>query len=179
MKPKIYATCKAGCQWETIHKDDFARIASHIEVQPYEPGKFRLEIGKEYVIYSDLSYMNNFAVEIYIDGFYGETASVAPFEPVKGDEYAKKFTFCLLHAELTSDGEISVVYDVNGERKTELLGAAYDSFSEQSLRVESATAVYEYNEHATVVIPGKEEVVEQITEECKAYVDEAILGGAW
>ena len=32
IKPKIYAPCKAGCEWETVHKDDFLKSASIVKV---------------------------------------------------------------------------------------------------------------------------------------------------
>lgn len=47
-KPKIYAHCEAGCEWETVHKSDFEKSAAFIEVPVGEDGFVALELGKTY-----------------------------------------------------------------------------------------------------------------------------------
>lgn len=48
-KPRIYANCKAGCLWETIHREEFERSAAIVAVKK-EYGVFRLEPKKTYRI---------------------------------------------------------------------------------------------------------------------------------
>lgn len=48
--PKIYATCKAGCLWETVHRSELEKIASIVKVLPNEGGAYTLDIGKKYKI---------------------------------------------------------------------------------------------------------------------------------
>lgn len=47
-KPKIYATCSAGCLWETIHKDDFEKSAAYILLYHGSGGTVELSAGKDY-----------------------------------------------------------------------------------------------------------------------------------
>ncbi len=50
-KPRIYATCPAGCLWETVHYEDFAKISGYV-AQPIVNGvatllplkKYRIEV---------------------------------------------------------------------------------------------------------------------------------------
>lgn len=44
-KPKIYATCPAGCLWETVHKDDLNELAYCVK-QVVGGGKYGLVVGK-------------------------------------------------------------------------------------------------------------------------------------
>lgn len=37
-KPRIYSHCKAGCQWETVHKSDFRSITVSIAAYKWVQG---------------------------------------------------------------------------------------------------------------------------------------------
>ena len=52
-KPRIWANCKAGCAWETIHKSDFDKVATLIKQTPDENGRVYLEFGKKYKVFAD------------------------------------------------------------------------------------------------------------------------------
>lgn len=56
-KPKIYANCKAGCSWETVHKDDFQRSAAFIRQDVIDNGTFKeyhLEAGQTVILKGDI-----------------------------------------------------------------------------------------------------------------------------
>lgn len=56
-KPKIYANCKAGCLWETVHKDDFQRSAAFIRQSVEDNGYFKefyLEAGQTCIVKGDI-----------------------------------------------------------------------------------------------------------------------------
>lgn len=56
-KPKIYANCKAGCLWETVHKDDFQRSAGFIRQNVTDNGTFKeftLEAGQTCILKGDI-----------------------------------------------------------------------------------------------------------------------------
>ena len=48
--PNIYGRCKAGCEWETIHRSEFEALATNIELEPDVKGYYKLEKGKMYEI---------------------------------------------------------------------------------------------------------------------------------
>jgi hypothetical protein len=48
-KPKIYAYCKAGCPWETAHKDDLKSLASQFKATTAR-GKAEVDIGIKYKV---------------------------------------------------------------------------------------------------------------------------------
>ena len=50
-KPKIYGTCKAGCRWETIHKQDFEDAQPFVRINPNTDGIYELKKGIKYKIY--------------------------------------------------------------------------------------------------------------------------------
>ena len=102
--PKIYATCRAGCQWETIHRDEFANAATYTPVYPTEGGAFQLEVGKEYKIFADErgsgAWMGIITVGDYSLGIIK-----------KADKYANSYTFRVL--EFAAD---HLVYEIDGVR---------------------------------------------------------------
>lgn len=56
-KPKIYAHCKAGCLWETVHKDDFQRSAGFIRKNVEDNGTYKefiLEAGQTAILKGDI-----------------------------------------------------------------------------------------------------------------------------
>lgn len=56
-KPSIYANCKAGCSWETVHKDDFLRSAAFIRQNVTDNGSFKefyLEAGQTVILKGDI-----------------------------------------------------------------------------------------------------------------------------
>ena len=54
-KPKIWANCKAGCAWETVHYSDFMKSASYIK-RSLNNGAGVMDIGTKYRIKSATKY---------------------------------------------------------------------------------------------------------------------------
>lgn len=62
-KPKIYANCKAGCSWETVHKDDFQRSAAFIRQNVIDNGtskEFILKEGQTVILKGDIIHETGF-----------------------------------------------------------------------------------------------------------------------
>lgn len=56
-KPKIYANCKAGCLWETVHKDDWQSSAGFIRQDVTDNGTYKeyiLEAGQTVILKGDI-----------------------------------------------------------------------------------------------------------------------------
>lgn len=51
-KPQIYGNCKAGCLWETVHKEDFLSSAAMAEIGVDEYGLVEVDPFKKYKIHS-------------------------------------------------------------------------------------------------------------------------------
>lgn len=150
-KPSIYANCKAGCSWETVHKDDFLRSASHIRQSMSEDGRYYLEKGKEYKIFVQKG-ASVFAVKFdYTHSTAGSQVYV--IERANGDAYADSFTFKLLDITYdTSRNSIALVYDFAGIRKTEWIADLSSTWIEgKCLYVEGVEKVLLHNSDAEIV----------------------------
>ena len=53
-KPRIYATCKAGSEWETIHREEFEDAQPNVRIIANSEGNFELEKGFKYKIFKAL-----------------------------------------------------------------------------------------------------------------------------
>lgn len=149
--PKIKATCAAGCLWETIHRSEFERSASIVELAV--DGDFTPEVGKTYVIKNTKStdgwgftisqtYMNNMSME-FSDGIALPTY----------DKYANGIKFKYCGAEETS-GIVRGIYDINGTRYTQEFDAdGLDKLDNPT--ISGATNIYLINEDATVTVVGE------------------------
>ena len=49
-KPKIYAKCKSGCEWETIHRSEFEELIGKVELQPTSEGYYNLPFENKYEV---------------------------------------------------------------------------------------------------------------------------------
>lgn len=63
-KPKIYATCKAGCLWETIHRSEFEKAMPYIPIAIPESGEVFLEVGSNYQLFKQTSYVTTWGMTI-------------------------------------------------------------------------------------------------------------------
>lgn len=146
-KPRIYAHCDAGCNWETIHRDEFLRSASHVEIYPNQNGFWNLVIGKTYKIFADKDENGAFAFELRIDYFGGSYY----VKTATNDKYADYFIFTLLEYSNNDDGGITLVYEIEGNRYTETIDSANVYAADGYIILYGANTVYMYNADATVV----------------------------
>lgn len=167
-KPRIFANCKAGCLWETVHKDDLLQIASHFELPLNEDGTFYCELGKEYKIFAPQT-DGIFActVELLYEGVGGFTSSHNIATPTN-DEYAESFVFRLLKYEAGTSGVIKLAYEMGGQRYEETISGLTVAgvLSENYLKITGATRVLLYNNGEML------SVFEDITEAKEAALKE-------
>lgn len=152
-KPKIHATCKAGCLWETVHKDDFDASASHIKQYIDESGKAFLIVDKEYKIFSSKDENNQFTCNVifsYNDNGVTKTHTITHENE---DKYAESFVFRLLEASVSADAtSITIVYEIAGIRYAETIsGTKLSLIAENYIHVFGATKVLQYNANAQII----------------------------
>lgn len=188
-KPKIFATCEAGCLWETVHKDDFMRSASIVRHYPNESGTFVLEPEYKYKIKNantgdgtGMMFMSS--ITLYPAGsdktYTDYQADLPIFEDVPFYKYADGTTFRVLDIKVSRRGPTpdtltayaTVIYEVDGIQKEFTAysqdddGLGYfdsiDNFENISLviYVAGATDVFVYNEDAEILLDTTEAVKE-------------------
>jgi hypothetical protein len=113
-KPSIYATCKAGCQWETVHKDDFLRSASIAEVPLNGATSYLIEVGKKYQ-FELVDGVNAYTDILKIKHDFNET--LIAFQDEGVDKYKKRHTIEVV-AVVPNDDVITLAYDIDGHRET-------------------------------------------------------------
>ena len=159
-KPIIYATCPAGCLWETVHKSDIEYIASHIEVG--KDGEYHyLESGKEYKIFCSVSSVDlSFSASVGL--LYNlpndtDPLKFATLKVTNEDEYADGFVFKVLQSDSSYNDDniasVRIVYEANGVRHIDIFnvngnGAGY---AVPKLAVSGATSVFFCNNQAQLV----------------------------
>ena len=141
--PKIFGTCPAGCQWETIHRSEFEKSASLIKQHPQENGKWLLEIGKEYKIFAPKT-EDGTAFDCNLNGFDNSRE----FETPCNDKFANSFIFKALGWDLPADGLNVFYYEYNSVRYAVVARFVSEYFP--SCEVSGATEVYLYNADATI-----------------------------
>lgn len=67
-KPRIYAFCKAGSEWETIHREEFEDAQPNVRIIANSEGKFELEKGFKYKIFKNDTTNNNWGLTLKING---------------------------------------------------------------------------------------------------------------
>jgi hypothetical protein len=130
-KPNIFAYCKAGCPWETVHRDEFEKSAAYIKQYPYGDG-YTLEAGKTYrinTIHNSNEFVGFWAFSLTImarwnTGGVWETVEKIVTLP-EFDTYAQSVTirFHEIYNTIMNvpQTHISCQYDLNDERKLEIL----------------------------------------------------------
>lgn len=157
-KPKIYANCKAGCLWETVHKDDFDRSATWLKQYPDENNVYELPPVKNYKIVSPVSSDAYSCVVSLLYSHLGSQFSheftISEFDPYRSYFY---FEILSMTTGSTDGGEkMSIVYEVNGNRYLyeEVEATGYYDFSSAKLKITGATAVYGFNDDASITGNG-------------------------
>ena len=156
-KPKVYSTCKAGCEWETVHKEDFEKSAAYIPVNWSEnEGNYYLSSVKEYKIFAPKNADNNFTCSIvykYKDNGVLQNHAIAW---TNADKYADSFVFRLLEV-IYGATEITLVYEIAGKRYAEtIMGTALSLLASDYLNINGATKVLIFNAEAEVVCRGEQ-----------------------
>lgn len=145
-KPRIYATCKAGCQWETVHKDDLLQIISHFQEPIEQDGHSVLALGKEYKIFADKTNDTDFDCSLEFHYKSGSMETTYDIAIENSDEYAVSFNFRLLDAKLTNSSTITLVYEMAGTRYTETItGSNLSLMNTIEVILRGANEVYRYN----------------------------------
>lgn len=162
-KPKIYGTCPAGCLWETVHKSDFLKSATFVEVAVVN-GSCTVDGFGKYRIHSAQGETGGYyAAKIYLmDGAWATPMAPLATFTVEFDELRSYFDFELLAATVdddptTSVTDLKVVYEVNGDRKTVYYSG---SCAEPLLLITGADRVYRYNDGTIEAVDGVSPTVE-------------------
>lgn len=157
-KPKIHATCKAGCLWETIHKSDFEKSASHVIQYANDNGNYVFELGKEYKIFAPKNAENQFTCSVIFA--YSENGANKTHEITftNYDQYEEYFTFRLLEAIKNSESEIKIVYEIAGLRYAEgISGTNLTLLTKDYCYVSGASEVLLFNVDATITLEPSED----------------------
>jgi hypothetical protein len=147
-KPKIFASCKAGCLWETVHKDDFEKSASLIRQYPQEDedGSYLLEVGKEYkAIDTDHIKPAEFLAWLSVDVLATSGAIEKHYilnRPSNPDIYSNSFVFKVLGIEAEA-----IIYEFCGVRYSY---SASGAVRIGAIRLDWAGELYLYNSDATI-----------------------------
>lgn len=181
-KPRINAFCDAGCKWETVHKADFMKSASHVPVLVNADGNYYLEKGKEYKIFAPKDASGQFTCGVNFVYQTGGAADVTAYKLTheNEDKYAESFVFKILDASLNATADtITLIYEIAGIRYEETIGSGSESYSlltENYLYISNASAVYLFNSDATITAKdgadGKDGEV--TTEQLNEAVSEAV-----
>lgn len=153
MKPNIYGFCKAGCQWETVHKADFDRSASIVRETPDASGTYKLDPFKVYKVKTgstDGKYNAEFALQNGLVDYW--------FTYDEFDEYRDYIIFEILSLSLNDDSTVlTVVYEVNGNRYSDTYtdGSVF-RLDEVELHILNATEVYLYNTNAEILADSQQ-----------------------
>ena len=147
-KPKINATCAAGCLWETVHRSEFEASASHIEQYVDESGYCNLEKGKEYKIFAEKNTDNQFTCSLV----FAHSAGSIIIENENTDKYAESFVFRMVDISINGS-DITLVYELAGVRYEETITASSNPtlLTKNYLYVSGATKVLIYNADATIL----------------------------
>lgn len=172
-KPKIYAFCDAGCKWETVHKSDFEKSASIIEV-PKRDGyvhSYDLEKGKQYriegveVITEFDEIVRQWSFTVTFDVYFADNGLIhCQIALPECDEYTDKLNLKWLDTVVSigKDGATATfIYELNGERiRIEQTNASITDpetpiegkeVGVVNISTEGLTRCYLYNEDAQIV----------------------------
>lgn len=118
--PKIYANCKAGCLWETVHKSEFEKSAS-LARQYAENGRYKIEVGKEYKAVCEQTGLSTFTAYLPFVFAYNETGLEFTEDilsnPANPDTYSNSFTLKILDwRDIDDTDQSEVIYEYCGVR---------------------------------------------------------------
>ena len=123
-KPRIYASCKAGCNWETIHRSEYEDGYPYAPVLLGYDGTFNVEIGKKYKVFKKDEYTDTygFTFDIYFNGT-AHTITITPeFDNLRNYVY-----FTLLDVRTNENYQTIVVYEINDKAETKVVDNGFYS----------------------------------------------------
>lgn len=192
-KPRIYSHCKAGCSWETVHKDDFERSAAFIACHKVE-GAFRLEPLKTYRVKKSTDLINSnygfrLTLSYTVNGTEFTNDIYSP-DNVPLMDYTNKYfnfngsyqefmTVRLCNLYLHSDNARMAVIEFDGELFYILILAEMGTITSETcenvqLKVTETDECYLVNEHAEILAQGLPEVTEEDNDKIMKVVN-----GVW
>ena len=154
-KPKIYAFCDAGCKWETVHKDDFSRSATWVKQYPDDDGTYNLPPLKSYKINSrDVNVSGAYDCVVSLEyATTGGTPKTYTFTISEYDEYRDYFFFEILSLKVIGSTALTIVYEVNGNRYSELIAVGTSiNIENAKLSIVDAEDVYLFNVDASISV---------------------------
>ena len=119
-KPKIFATCKAGCLWETVHKADFVSSAALVKQEVIDNGtckEFTLYPGQTCILKGDIidpvsGYWWNVLLEIIDDN---NNVRKGPESIIRqGWDTSIRVKHCGVFPVDGEEGNFILYYEING-----------------------------------------------------------------
>lgn len=159
-KPKIYANCKAGCLWETVHKDDFQRSAGFIRQNVTDNGSFKefnLEAGQTCILKGDIVDENYFWKVVFEirDEFNNIYQNATAILRDGWDTYIR-VKHCGVFEQ--ADGTYKIFYETNGTNGGQLSCANCNS-PNLVIRLMYVDEVYLVNDAMDAILNAEEESV--------------------
>lgn len=151
-KPRIYGFCKAGCQWETVHKDDFLNSASIVKIPNNADGTFTLDPERKYRIVSGITDGRwDFSIDISVSHSGDSPLYTIPVEGLEHEEFSKSVNFRYLGTSYDAEIGTYIFYEIDGTRRSSFLFYNKTEVKSVSITLENATEVYLYNEDAEIL----------------------------
>ena len=151
-KPRIYGFCKAGCQWETVHKDDFLNSASIVKIPKNADGTFTLDPERKYRIVSGITDGRwDFSIDISVSHSGDSILYTIPVEGLEHEEFSKSVNFRYLGTSYDAEIGTYIFYEIDGTRRSSFLFYHKTEVKSVSITLENATEVYLYNEDAEIL----------------------------
>lgn len=126
-KPRIYASCKAGCNWETIHRSEFESAYPYVPVHLNEDGILNIERNIRYKIYNKSAYTDKygFSIKINVNG------TIITINNPEFDKYQNYVFFKLLELVPNHLGsnKAAMIYELNGVRTAQVIDGDIDLVS--------------------------------------------------
>lgn len=166
---KVYGFCKAGCKYPVVKEDDFLKAAAFIEMDTNV-----LDVGNKYKIFDTSKTAWGLKIVYkYKMNFRGNISEQSVNLTLPSfDKYNPYLTIKICEVKLNAPATmITVVYDINDERKTYTYNTndleASVSLIENACTVENASKVWLLNETGGYGVGGgvtKDELQEMIDE---------------
>lgn len=150
-KPRINATCAAGCLWETVHKQDFLNACSFVKLTGAD-NEWLLDLGRQYKIISENVAGVGYGFTITFKYKDNGTETLYNFTIPHEDKYANYVVFKLLEASANGT-TLTLVYEIAGVRYLETITGTNLSLLEKDyILVKNADAVYLFKDDAGLIL---------------------------
>lgn len=118
-KPRIYSHCKAGCNWETIHRSEFESAYPYVPVYLNEDGILNVERNIRYKIYNKNAYTSTYGFKIKINA----SGTIITIDNPEFDKYQNYVFFKFLDfvPNYLGTGSTAMIYELNNVRGVKLI----------------------------------------------------------